>query len=488
MRAPSALLALATCCLLCSPVLTFSFYDFFTSSEEPWNVCSADLCNCAQGVLVAMSDGLDCSYQKISGRLADDMIVPPRYTKVDFSGNNISSVQPTTFYGNNTHIKRLLLAANNLATVEPNTFQIMSNLEELDLGNNKIYEISMNSFSGLTNLSRLDLSYNLLTSMPEDVFRATPNLDTLILDFNPIKTLPDNLFSNLASLRKLDLSGLSLATVHKGLFSGLRIVELSLASNQLRAVPNKVLFELTDTLRSLDLSGNPIQTLSTYSFYNLPHLEKVTLEQMARLKSIESAAFCELPSLRTVVLRYLPKITYIDEGAFTSIQNQSKVICPVQDFTLSHSILTSLPEHLLNWQDIKYLNLHNNRWRCDCDFAWVKGSPVEEKFGHDFYCSAPPRVRGSQLNWLTRQDFECRPGDYSRSLQWAVVGGLLVAGTLVSLLTVAVLFYRRHGYIFRPPRAYDTLANATSIDSITVYDVAPRADSAVQRKIDDATA
>jgi len=486
MRAQTALLGVLTCCLLCGPVLSFDIYNLFTNREEPWNVCAAGLCNCEDGVLAAMTEGLDCSYQKITG-LADDMIVPLQYTKVDFSGNTISAVLPTTFFSNNTHIKRLFFSANNLETVKDDTFQILSSLEELDLGNNKIHDLSVNSFSGLKNLTRLDLSYNLLTALPEEVFADTPGLRSLILNFNPIKSLPDSLFSNMVSLRTLELSSLHLATLQPGLFRGLKVAELGLASNQLRAVPTKPLYELADSLMAVDLSGNPIQELSSYSFYNLPRLEKVTLEQMARLRSIESAAFCELPRLNTVVLRYLPKITYIDEGAFTSIQNASKVFCPVQDFTLSHSIMTSLPEHLLNWQEVKYLNLHNNRWRCDCDFAWVKGSPVEEIFGHDFYCSAPPRVRGSQLNWLTRQDFECRPEDYSRSLQWAVVGGLLVAGTLVSLLTVAVLFYRRHGYLFRPPRAYDQLANATSVDSITVYDVAPRTDAATQRRIDDAT-
>jgi len=473
--------------LLCCPATAFLGYDWFGSSEEPWNVCAKDLCNCKEGLLAAMSDGLDCSYRDING-LADDMIIPGEYTKADFSGNNISAVSPSTFYGNNTNVQRLLLSANSLSLLQEGAFKALTSLQELDLGNNNLHNLSSNSFSGLESLTRLDLSYNLLTSLPENIFIPTPKISTIILDFNPIKTLPDNVFHGLIHLRKLDLSGLNLATVHQDMFAGLNISELKLSSNLLKNVPTKALFQISHSLTHLDLSGNPIQTLPQYAFYSLPRLTSVTLEQMTRLTSIESYAFWEVPSLRTIVLRYLPRISFIDEKAFTTTHNSTDVVCPMQDFTLSYTTMTSLPEHLLNWQEVKYINLHNNRWNCDCLFSWVKGSPIDEKIGHHFYCSAPPRVRGSQLDWLTKKDFECRPEDYSRSVQWAVVAGLLVAGTLVSLLTVAVLFYRRHGYVFRPPKTYDQLTNATSRDSITVYDSAPRADAGVQRKIEDATA
>ena len=102
---------------------------------------------------------------------------------------------------------------------------------------------------------------------------------------------------------------------------------------------------------------------------------------MIYLAEIEAYAFTELINLKTVIIRYLPKIQYVDAKAFTGTVNEKEFKSPVQDFTFSYSIIKSLPEELFDWDNMKYLDLHNNRWHCDCEYAWIKGSAVEKMVG-----------------------------------------------------------------------------------------------------------
>ena len=53
--------------------------------------------------------------------------------------------------------------------------------------------------------------------------------------------------------------------------------------------------------------------------------------------------------------------------------------CPIRDFTMSFTKVSSLDQHMLPWDKLNYIDLRNNRWNCDCHMAWVKGSSLEEE-------------------------------------------------------------------------------------------------------------
>jgi len=447
-------------------------YDIFGSSTgEPWNVCAHDTCNCDVRILDALEEGLQCDNKNIQ-RLQDDMIIPAQFLTVDFSDNNITNIHTNTFYGNNTHVLHLIFTGNNMVVLENDSFSNLPNLESLDLSNNVLEVIGEDAFRGLSELKSLDLSYNSLRSLNPDIFNHIEGLESLLLEYNPINGLPDALFAGLTSLKTLDLTNLRLKTLHEDIFNDLNIEDLRLVHNQLEVLPTKALFKLEHCLKKLDLSGNPIKVLPTYSLYSLTHLTTLKFEQMVHLTHIEKFAFDKLSNLHTVVFRYLPRIEYISEEAFMSENNGSHEHCPILDFTLSYSVMDSLPETLLDWNKLKYLNVRNNRWRCDCKLAWLKNSAVERLAGDTFFCSEPQRMRGAILAWSSKEDFECHAADndppLSVNLGFVVV--LLILSTMLSLATVAVLFYRRNGFLFSSN--YSTLR--ASKGDITVYDSDPR--------------
>lgn len=471
---PSPLFVLLLACCL-GHVTCWPFSSFLSSSQDanPWDLCAVQWpggrCSCPQNELEAMKEGLDCSRKGIF-TIKDLMVFPALFHKVSLSGNNLSAIGKASFASNNTNVLELDLSANILESVGPNTFDGLANLISLDLSNNKIKVIGSKSLSGLPNLTNIDLGYNSITSLTDGFFDQNTKLEKIVLSYNPISTLAANTFMSLKGLTYLDLTFLNLKTIHSDLFSGNSLQTLLLVNNHLQTVPTKALFQAANTLRVLDLSGNPIQTLPAYSLYQLPHLEEVRLLQMVELRNIEAFAFNELVALRTVVFKYLPKVEFLDEMTFVTMVNTTEVLPPIQDFSFSFTVMKQLPKKLLDWSQLKYINLHHNQWTCDCNMKWIKGSPVEAIAGNEMYCSYPARVRGSFISMLDEKDFICKPGDNMEDgWQWGAFAAIFVLAVLVSVGTVALLFYRRNGYLCSSSTDYNKL-QAQSRESIVIHD------------------
>ncbi|XP_072370191.1 toll-like receptor 8 [Scyliorhinus torazame] len=184
---------------------------------------------------------------------------------------------------------------------------IPSNATSLDLAYNQITNISNCSFSSLQNLTKIDLSCNVLPGknmyMAKGSFSTLRNLKELYLDENQLFKIPMKLPSslkllslnsnkilnitkdNLPNLSNVETLYLSQNCYHHnpcnmpnhigdGAFSSIKNLKfLRLASNNLTSVPRN----LPETLISLSLRENRIQTINQDDFYQLIDLEFLDL-------------------------------------------------------------------------------------------------------------------------------------------------------------------------------------------------------------------
>lgn len=123
------------------------------------------------------------------------------------------------------------------------------------------------------------------------------NLRILKLGSNPLE-MELNYFSdyilsldNLIHLEQLDLSNTSLVDFPLSLINGTRnIKHLTLSNNFITYLPEGVLHNL-QSLEYLDLSGNMFETLVPFLFNGLGSLNKLVLDRMPYLKTIEKHVF-----------------------------------------------------------------------------------------------------------------------------------------------------------------------------------------------------
>lgn len=145
----------------------------------------------------------------------------PNLEDLGLSGNRISVWDPTVLAAN-TQLRRLQLTQNLISTINPRSFENLTNLEALYLGrlieeqvpafenlgklqvlylfSNKITNVSSESFSGMTNIQELNLDWNrveLVNFTMNESDRMLQSLRILSLQWNKISSLQENAFSML---------------------------------------------------------------------------------------------------------------------------------------------------------------------------------------------------------------------------------------------------------------------------------------------------
>ncbi|NXN14160.1 OPT protein, partial [Indicator maculatus] len=126
---------------------------------------------------------------------------------------------------------------------------------------NRIGSIRASDFTGLKQLKRIDLSSNSISWADADAFRLLPSLQELILPENRLRALPELP----RSIVRLDarLNSIPSAGLRPEAFRDLKQLQfLHLSDNQLDYIPAP----LPDSLRSLHLQNNNIQTMQQDTF------------------------------------------------------------------------------------------------------------------------------------------------------------------------------------------------------------------------------
>lgn len=205
---------------------------------------------------------------------------------------------------------------------------------------------------------------------------------TQVLEFsgNNLQVLPRERFKTigLVNLQKIFLARCKIVKIDDDSFKGLsNLVELDLSENLLINVPTPIFSDFPSLMR-LTLSENPIKTLKSHGFQHLTFLTTLELSN-CDISLIEDEAFIGLSHLEWLKL---------DGNKLTTMRG-------------SHI----LPDTLHG------VDLHNNRWQCDCNsqdlYTWLLNFNIPHSV--EPKCSSPSRLSGHAIKSLSENDLACLP-------------------------------------------------------------------------------
>jgi len=271
-----------------------------------------------------------------------------------------------------SHIEILVLDQNQLKKFNLNLE--LSSLEHLSLKNNKLTDFpeTQEEYLNFSRLQFLDLSGNLITNLKSGYFDVMPNLQYLDLSKNQLKNfyvtkLPENLHFLDISINKLESFHISAENT--------AISNLNLACNDISS------FSINfPSVQKLNFSQNPRLCIggqkSCEFILKLKHLKIIDMS---------ATSFYKMPEN---FFEKLPKLQKVDfsQNSLTDkdLQRSGKIPC-LQSVDFSSNLLSSWKSmrHLLFCNSNKTkIDVSNNPFVCNCDFYdFVKH--VEILYPHD---------------------------------------------------------------------------------------------------------
>ncbi|XP_069543779.1 platelet glycoprotein Ib alpha chain-like [Brachyistius frenatus] len=197
------------------------------------------------------------------------------------------------------HTTKVLLFPNNLfSSLSWSSFQIFTQIHEIDLTGNKVPDVTPSAAPMLPSLSVLRLGSNRLTSLSGGSFSACPALTELYLDHNVIDSLSDRSFSGLGQLEILDLTANHIKVLPDLMLHPLPAIEtLYLENNKIKVMPDDW-FSQKDEVPYLYLSANPWACSCSLSYlhsYLDDHELNVYVRDGPDIKGIVESVVCDSP-------------------------------------------------------------------------------------------------------------------------------------------------------------------------------------------------
>jgi len=202
----------------------------------------------------------------------------------------IGSLAPLRLPRFGAHLKKLCLRQNFISRLEPEIFQPLKKLQELDLYDNKVKHVE-DALNDLPELSVLDLSFNLVKTVPEALQRL-PALHTVYFVQNRISKI-SNLQASV-SLRSLELGGNKIRKI-ENLDALVNLEELWIGKNKITKLEN---LRTLKKLKILSLQSNRI----------------TKLENLEELDGLEELYLSHNGVQRIEGLEHNPKLTTLDLG------------------------------------------------------------------------------------------------------------------------------------------------------------------------------
>lgn len=249
---------------------------------------------------------------------------------LDLSHNQLTDVEDSSFQALPS-LQILKIQHNRIASLGKNGLTSMSSLQILSLASNRLEGLQLAQFSGLTSLRILSLAQNRLRSLPRDTFQNT-KLEHVDLSNNEFQVMPSSALAEVSdTLRTLNLSGNHIQHIDSTMLAAtLKLMALSLANNRLTILPDNVFMGL-GSLLSLDLSANPIRA----NFKELFHFTQRLKDLRLAGTRLESVPELHLPSLLSLDLTG----NYLADLDCAALEN----LAQLRHLLLSHNKLTSLP-------------------------------------------------------------------------------------------------------------------------------------------------
>ena len=170
------------------------------------------------------------------------------------------------------------LRENAIKSLSYDSFNGMSNLQNLCLSHNALEAVNVGDLRGLTKLLVLHLDNNIISVIHPRSLSDLQQMSVLRLDNNRIKTLDNRSFYYLQQMKSLNLSYNLLEEINFDLFERNNgMIYLNLRDNKISNI-----FRSRDTLgklRYLSLENNRIGYISAGTFESLPNLRTLNLQR-----------------------------------------------------------------------------------------------------------------------------------------------------------------------------------------------------------------
>ncbi|KAK9870042.1 hypothetical protein WA026_006137 [Henosepilachna vigintioctopunctata] len=317
-------------------------------------------------------------------------IVNPKNLKLlDVSMNQMVKLVDEHFvqYEN---LKKMNLSFNHINDIQKLTFKGLD-LRELDLSHNYLIAIPFQVFHPMQNLTILDLSYNNIVKILDHFFKFNRYIEILHLNNNKLANFTSNALADLQNLCILDISHNSLQFFSKGIFDSLENLEyLNVAFNPIVNIPSGT-FRGLHNLRTLNLSGTKISTFPFGVLHFSPELETLIIDE-TNIEEFHNSELLGVPKLRKLYMRQNKKLKKIESYLFSDTPL-------IEDLDLSGNSLTFLHKSLANLTHLKYLNISNNPWACDCRMFWFA-----------------PWIESKRKSNITLSDLSCGPYAYPNEM------------------------------------------------------------------------
>ncbi|XP_060073971.1 toll-like receptor 7 [Ylistrum balloti] len=350
-------------------------------------------------------------------------------TELSLLGNSLQSL-PNGMFETMAKLKTLDLSQNSMKSLTSQAFRGLVSLTCLRLNSNLIMDLPADVFQNLRLLKYLDLSDNHLMHFDDMLLpemTLTFNLsDNKLLNFpnsfghinvsmldlraNNIVTLTSMSTMFLESLTYLDLSLNQISVIDDGTFEGLSNLEvLNLKRNQLLLNLSLDVFRGAQNLIDLDLSYNNLtsvdfmfsfNTLDTVKTLRLDHNPIDTVTDMTNKASNRSS-----PTLQTLVLSSC-NIRNISKYAFKGLRNLGSI-------DLSNNLVQEIEP--LETKVGTQFNLLGNPLICTCVMNWLANPYVTVEGNtlhtHDYNvdtCEVFPKGYNVSLRKVSKEDYLCR--------------------------------------------------------------------------------
>lgn len=220
---------------------------------------------------------------------------------LDLSSNTITSIHTGAFDAQ-VILNTLRLDSNRLQTVHGYTFQGLGNLRTLSIRKNSLHTIAPDLFNIIRHLQHLDIGDNLLYQLPTtQTFQHIPAaLQYFIADSNQISGLVGHQFSRM-NLHTLNLAHNRINYLTHASFAECNVRNLYLSSNSITSIAENAFASLAPQLERLELSKNPLQTIPFHVFDGLYRLIYLNLSTCS-LTRLDDLQFQSLQSLRSLDL------------------------------------------------------------------------------------------------------------------------------------------------------------------------------------------
>ena len=172
-----------------------------------------------RGILITDSD-----VAFISKALMDSLFNKfPATTHVEIFHSRLHNIEPTAFT-KGIKVKGIMIAFNNLTTIQDKAFDGLTSLEYLKIVNSRVQVISEYAFKDLENLEKLNLQHNAIRELPKNVFRNMYKLGTVDISNNELTVVDGDIFYNSNDLQYIYISYNNIYAIGENFLAGMTML------------------------------------------------------------------------------------------------------------------------------------------------------------------------------------------------------------------------------------------------------------------------